>query len=93
MTPVGIKNPKPLAERVREAVQVRQKLDELGVGVDDPQGRRLVDVLNDFVRGHGFTGTLPLDSCGRVAVVKLSLRENVVSKVVLQVRQARQARE
>ncbi len=83
MAPV-IKNPKPLEERVREAVQVRAKLRELGLSEQDDQVRRLCDIVNDFVRGDGFTGTLPLDRYGRTALVKLSLRCGVRSKVVLQ---------
>lgn len=78
-----MKHPKPVETRVREAVQVRTKLNELGIGVDDPQAKKLCDVLNDFVRGTGFTGTLPLDRYERVAIMKLSLRDGVQSKVVL----------
>lgn len=75
---------KPLDVRVSEAIGIRKKLDELGVGSsDDPGVARLRRVLADFVRGHGFAGNIPIRSIDRVAVVKLSLQEHVESVALL----------
>ncbi len=78
-----MKNPKTIGKRLDEVVSFRKKFDELGLPANHPQVRHLVDVMNDFVRGTGFTGTIPLTEFGRNAIVKLSLRDGVESTVVL----------
>jgi hypothetical protein len=75
---------KPTAERVREAVAIRAKLDSLGLSPEDDDFKRLCDVLSDFVRsGTGFSGRLPLRAYGRVALVRLSVREGAKTTVTL----------
>ncbi len=78
-----MKQPKSVEKRIEEVVCIRKKLDELGFERDHPQVRRLVDVMNDFVRGTGFTGTISLSDFGRNALVKLATRDNVESTVTL----------
>ncbi len=78
-----MKHPKPIEKRLEEVVCIRKKLDELGLERDHPQVRKLVDVMNDFVRGTGFTGTISLSDFGRNALVKLATRDNVESTVTL----------
>lgn len=78
-----MKHPKPIEKRLEEVVCIRKKLEELGIERDHPQVRRLIDVMNDFVRGTGFTGTIPLSDFGRNAIVKLAMRNNVESTIVL----------
>lgn len=84
-----MKNPKTTGKRFDEAVSFRKKFDELGLPADHPQVRKLLDAMNDFVRGTGFTGTIPLTDFGRNAIVKLSLRDGVESTVVLRAAGAR----
>lgn len=74
---------KSLGKRVLEAIGIRKKLDELGLDVADPGIAQVREVLNDFVRGHGFTGAIPVPSVGRVALMKLSLQAHVKSVAVL----------
>lgn len=78
-----MKHPKTTEKRLEEIVSFRKKFDELDLPKDHPQIRQLVDVMNDFVRGTGFTGTISLSDFGRNAIVKLSLRDNVESTIVL----------
>lgn len=78
-----MKDPKPVEKRLEEVVCIRKKLEELGLERDHPQVRHLINVMNDFVRGTGFTGTISLSDFGRNALVKLATRNNVESTVVL----------
>lgn len=78
-----MKNPKTVEERLSEAIGIRKKMADLGLSPDHPQVRSLVDTLNEFVRGRGFTGTVSLSDFGRVALVKLALRRGVDSEVTL----------
>lgn len=80
-----MKRPKSEDERVREMVAIRQKMRELGLHEDDPDVARLIAIMNDFVRGTGHTGVVPLKNFGRTAIVKLSLRDGVNSEVTLRV--------
>lgn len=77
--------PKQPDERAREAVNLRKKLDELGLTTEHPGVQRLHDLLNEFVRGEGWTGKVPLPTVRRVAIVKLSLTAHVESAIVLKV--------
>lgn len=75
---------KTLDARVEEAVQIRRKLDDVGVdAASEPGVKRVHAVLNDFVRGHGFTGRVPLPAVGRVALLRLSMQAHVPSVAVL----------
>jgi len=78
-----MKNPKTVEKRLSEAIGIRQKMTDLGLSPDHPQVRTLMDTLNEFVRGRGFTGTVDLSDFGRVALVKLALRSGVDSEVTL----------
>lgn len=78
-----MKQPKSIEQRLEEVVCIRKKLDELGLKRDHPQVRKLVDVMNEFVRGTGFTGTISLSDFGRNALVKLATRDGVESTVTL----------
>lgn len=78
-----MKNPKTVEERLSEVIGIRKKLDDLGLSPDHPQVKSLIGVLNDFVRGEGFTGTVSLSDFGRVALAKLALRRGVDSEVTL----------
>lgn len=80
-----MKNPKTTEKRLEEVVSFRKKFDELGLPANHPQVRELLDAMNEFVRGTGFTGTIPLTDFGRNAIVKLSLRDGVESTIVLRV--------
>jgi hypothetical protein len=74
---------KAQADRVREAVALRAKLDELGLAAEHPGVARLHDLLNGFARGEGWSGRVALPSVRRVAHVKLSLTSHVESTIVL----------
>lgn len=78
-----MKNPKTVEKRLAEAIGIRQKMTDLGLSADHPQVQTLIGVLNEFVRGRGFTGTVSLADFGRVAMVKLALRNGVDSEVTL----------
>ena len=79
-----MKTPKTLDERVKEVVGIRMKMNELGLTVSTSDGlARLVDILNDFVRGHGYTGTVEIPEIHKRAIVKLSLRTGIESHVTL----------
>jgi hypothetical protein len=78
-----MKRPKTTEKRLEEIVSFRKKFDELGLPADHPQVRHLIDVMNEFVRGTGFTGTISLSDFGRNAIAKLSLRDGVESTIVL----------
>lgn len=79
-----MKTPKTLDERVKEVVGIRMKMNELGLTASTSDGTaRLVDILNDFVRGHGYTGTVEIPELHKLALVKLSLRAGVESHVTL----------
>lgn len=69
--------------RVREAVGLRSKLSELGLTAEDPAIRDIHQRLNEFVRGTGFTGKIPIPAVHRIAVLKLSLTPHVESAIVL----------
>lgn len=77
--------PKQQEDRAREAVTLRTKLDELGLTTEHPGVQRLHDLLNEFVRGDGWSGKVPLPTVRRVAHVKLSLTQHVESTIVLKV--------
>lgn len=69
--------------RVGEAIKIRQKMREVGLSEEDEQVQQLCRVLNDYVKGVGFTGKIRLDRYDRVALVKLSLQDQVENKIVL----------
>jgi hypothetical protein len=78
-----MKQPKSVEARLKEVIEFRKKFDELALPKDHPQIAELLEKLNDFVRGQGFSGHVDLSDFGRTAVCKLSLQAHCVSKIVL----------
>lgn len=74
---------KTTESRVSEAIKIRQKMREVGLSEEDEQVQQLCKVLNDYVRGVGYTGKIRLDQYDRVALVKLSLQDQVENTIVL----------
>ena len=82
-----MKQPKSVEARLKEVIEFRKKFDELALPKDHPQIAELLEKLNDFVRGQGFSGHVDLSDFGRTAVCKLSLQPHCVSKIVLRVKE------
>lgn len=74
---------KSLDKRVKEAIEIRTKLAQLGLPPGDPDVVALRERVNDFVRGVGWTGTVFLNAYGRAIMVKLSMQDHVQSVVFL----------
>lgn len=69
--------PPSLPKRTREALDIRRKLEGLGVRSDELNAR-----LGGLVRGESWTGVIDAGPT-HVALVKLSARDDVASDVVL----------
>ena len=82
-----MKQQKTVEARLKEVIEFRKKFDELGLPPGNPQIAELLEKLNEFVRGQGFSGHVDLSDFGRTAVCKLSLQPHCVSKIVLRVKE------
>lgn len=82
-----MKQQKTVEARLKEVIEFRKKFDELGLPKDHPQISDLLDKMNDFVRGQGFSGHVDLSDFGRTAICKLSLQPHCVSTIVLRVKE------
>jgi len=79
-----MKQQKTIEARLKEVMEFRKKFDELGLPKDHPQIAELLETLNNFVRGVGFSGHIDIsDFDNRVAICKLSLQPHCVSTIVL----------
>jgi len=78
-----MKQKKPTETRLKEVIEFRKKFDELGLPTEHPQVAELLETMNRFVRGEGFSGHIDLTDFGRTAVCKLSLQPHCVSTIVL----------
>lgn len=76
---------KDVTQRIKEMIELRSKLNTLGIHPDSEGMKMIVEKMNDFVKnGNGFTGVIPLEDCGRMAYCKFSL--TTVSTITLKVR-------
>lgn len=78
-----MKQQKSIEARLKEVIEFRKKFDELGLPKDHPQIAELLETMNAFVRGTGFSGHIDLGDFGRTAICKLSLQPHCVSTIVL----------
>ena len=78
-----MKQQKSIEARLKEVMEFRKKFDELGLPQDHPQIVELIETMNRFVRGQGFSGRIDLSDFGRTAICKLSLQPHCVSTIVL----------
>ncbi|ABT14939.1 hypothetical protein NY2A_B540R [Paramecium bursaria Chlorella virus NY2A] len=78
-----MKQQKTIEARLKEVIEFRKKIDELGLSTNHPQVAELIEKMNDFVRGTGFSGHVDLSDFGRTAICKLSLQPHFVSTIVL----------
>jgi len=70
--------------RVRETTTLKEKLDALGLPLDDPDVRRLYDELERYARtGDSFSDRIRLKNLGYVALVKLSKQEHIPCDITL----------
>jgi isopropylmalate/homocitrate/citramalate synthase len=78
-----MKSQKPVEKRVKEMIEIRKKLDEMGLDSENAQVAELFKKMDDFVRGIGFSGHVDMTDFGRVAICKFSLQPHCVSTLVL----------
>ena len=78
-----MKKYKEVTSRIKEMVEIRKKLDELGFNRDHEQVSELYKKMDCFVHGEGFSGKVVLSDFGRVAICKFSLQPHCVSTMIL----------
>ena len=75
---------KTLDQRRDETLQLRQQIEDLGLGSGNPDIASLFTQLDKFVKtGEAWTGKIPLLGHGRVAEIVLTTRSGVASRVCL----------
>ena len=78
-----MKSYKSVDKRVAEMIEFRKKFDELGLPKEHPQVAELIEKMNDFIKGQGFSGHVDLSDFGRTAICKFSLQPHCISTIVL----------
>lgn len=76
-----MKNPKDLVARAAEAAEMAKQLQTVGIPADDPDFKKLLKIMDDFVvKGYGYSGFVKTQ-LGFDFDVKFSMQKHIMSTI------------